>query len=163
MLKILPVSKRGDMAAIRELLQAYADALEFNLDFQGFEQELENLPGEYAPPEGVLLLACWQNEPAGCVALRKLSNRTCEMKRLYVKPELRNLGIGQTIVEHIIREARCLGYARMRLDTVPSMARARALYTKLGFKSIAPYRFNPIEGAVFMELQLSTEELSNGN
>ena len=154
MLKIVPVRKANDLAAIQGLLRAYADALEFDLGFQDFEKELETLPGDYAPPEGALLLARWEGEPAGCVALRKLAGETCEMKRLYVKPHFRSMGIGKALVDHIIRTARRRGYVCMRLDTVPSMARARALYTAEGFTPIAPYRFNPIAGAAFMELQL---------
>ena len=119
------------------------------------EEELSSLPGQYAPPEGRLLIAAYGDDPAGCIALRKLENRICEMKRLYVKPQFRGAGIGRALAEAIIEEAKEIGYHRMRLDTVPPMESARSLYTSLGFKKIGAYRYNPIQGAEFMELALA--------
>ncbi|UCF86404.1 MAG: GNAT family N-acetyltransferase [Desulfobacteraceae bacterium] len=136
------------------IFKEYASSLDFDLDFQNFREELNSLPGQYAPPSGRLLIAMYKDKPAGCIALRKVSHGMCEMKRLYVKPQFRGLGVGKAITEYIIEEAKQIGYGRMRLDTVPSMEKARALYVSLGFKEIKPYRYNPIEGSRFMELAL---------
>ena len=154
MLKIFLVEKDQDLTSARHLLIEYAESLDFDLDFQGFDQELANLPGGYAPPKGYLLLAEYEGQLAGCVALRGLSQNMCEMKRLYVRPEFRGLGIGRALAQFVIEQARTIGYTYMRLDTAPSMQAARALYLSLGFRQISPYRYNPIEGAVFMELEL---------
>jgi putative acetyltransferase len=142
----------------RELLQEYAASLGFNLEFQGFSEELATLPGSYAPPLGRLLLAWVGEEAAGCVALRPIEPGICEMKRLYVRPAFRGAGLGRRLAERVVREARDAGYGKMRLDTLPAMAGARALYQALGFRPIPPYRPNPIDGAVFLELTLHTDE-----
>ena len=154
MLKIFLVEKDQDLTSARQLLIEYADSLDFDLDFQGFDEELANLPGDYVPPKGYLLLAEYKGQLAGCVALRQLEESICEMKRLYVRPEFRGLGIGKALAQFVIEQARTIGYTYMRLDTAPSMQAARALYLSLGFRQISPYRYNPIEGAVFMELEL---------
>lgn len=140
--------------AIRTLFVEYAASLGFDLAFQDFECELEELPDGYTSPEGCLLLATYGGQPAGCVALRKLADGICEMKRLYVRPAWRGLQIGRCLAEAVIAEARQLGYARMRLDTVPGMDRAQDLYRALGFYEIDAYRYNPIPGARYMELNL---------
>ncbi len=140
MLKIVLVKTKEHLQQIRQLFEEYAASLDFNLSFQNFEEELANLPGDYTLPEGRLLLAWWDNQVAGCVALRKISPEGCEMKRLYVRPQFRRLEIGRTLAGEIIEEAKKIGYTWMRLDTVPSMKRARALYDSLGFKRIPPYR-----------------------
>lgn len=153
-LKIYAIETEKDLEAIKELFAEYAASLKFNLDFQNFEEELANLPGDYAPPMGCLLLAKYEDQPAGCVALRQQSEGICEGKRLYVRPEFRGSGVGRKLVEAIIAEARRLGYSCIRGDTVPSMQVAQALYASLGFKEIGPYYDNPIEGAKFIELEL---------
>lgn len=140
--------------AVRPLLREYADSLGFPLDFQDFERELAQLPGDYAPPRGLLLLARVNDEDAGCVALRPLGGDTCEMKRLYVRAEHRGAGLGRLLAEAVVAEARGLGYARMRLDTVPGMESAQSLYRRLGFTEIEPYTANPVDGARFLELVL---------
>jgi ribosomal protein S18 acetylase RimI-like enzyme len=143
------------LAAIRQLFEEYAASLDVDLCFQGFEQELAELPGDYALPKGRLLVALDGTTLAGCVALRKISNEVCEMKRLYVRPEFRGKKHGLGLVQAILQEARAIGYRRMRLDTLPSMKQAVALYRSLGFKEIPPYRNNPICGALFFELDLT--------
>ncbi len=152
------------IAQIRELFLEYAKALGFSLCFQGFDKELAGLPGEYAPPEGRLLLAEYQGELAGCGALHKLDSETCEMKRLYLRPNFRGRGLGRVLAEALIVEARNISYKRMRLDTVePMMKDAVGLYRKLGFKEIAPYRPNPIAGTMYMELELQSLRHLPGN
>jgi GNAT superfamily N-acetyltransferase len=140
----------ADLDEIRALLREYAAWLEVDLCFQNFEQELAGLPGDYAPPRGRLLIA----EGAGCVALRAIDSEVCEMKRLYLRPEHRGLGLGRRLVQAIIDEARSVGYRRMRLDTMPKMDSAQRLYASLGFREIAAYRYNPEPGARFLELAL---------
>ena len=154
MLRIFAAEEDRDIESAKTLFVEYAESLGFDLSFQDFDEELANLPGDYGPPAGCLLLADYKGRPAGCVALRRLGEGICEMKRLYVRPELRGLGIGRALAEAVIEQARKIGYDCMRLDTVPSMTGARALYVSLGFKRTGPYRYNPIEGAVFMELLL---------
>ncbi len=133
----------------------YANSLGFSLCFQSFDKELAGLPGDYSPPDGRLLLAEYEGQLAGCVALHRLEPEICEMKRLYLRPSFRGKGLGRSLAETVISEARRIGYTRMRLDTVePVMRDAVAMYRQLGFKEIAPYRSNPIAGAMYMELEL---------
>ncbi|MGA8617699.1 MAG: GNAT family N-acetyltransferase [Candidatus Sulfotelmatobacter sp.] len=145
----------SQLGEARELFLEYAQSLGFSLCFQNFDKELAGLPGDYAPPEGRLLLAEYDGQLAACVALHKLDSGICEMKRLYLRPQFRGKGLGRILAERIIAEARQIGYQQMRLDTVePIMKDAVAMYRKLGFKEIAPYRPNPIAGAMYMELKL---------
>jgi GNAT superfamily N-acetyltransferase len=147
---LVVVRESSDVEEVRALVREYAASLPFALDFQDFDRELNELPGDYAPPKGALLLA----RGAGCVGLRPIDETTCEMKRLYVRPSARGTGLGRRLAEAAITKARTLGYTRMRLDTVPGMDSAQSLYEHLGFEDIPPYRANPIPGARFLELEL---------
>ena len=154
-LQIIPASSSAQIAQARELFLEYAASLGFSLCFQNFDQELEGLPGEYALPEGRLLLAEYEGQLADCVALHKVEPGICEMKRLYLRPQFRGKGLGRMLAEHLIAEARQAGYRRVRLDTVePVMKDAVAMYRAMGFRDIAPYRPNPMTGALYMELDL---------
>lgn len=155
--RITPAITATDLAAITDLFRAYAASLDVDLAYQDFKAELAGLPGKYAPPSGALLLARGVGgHNLGCVALRAMETPgCCEMKRLYVAPEGRGLGLGRRLVEALIQEAKRLGYREMQLDTLPSMADAQALYRKLGFEVAVPYYDTPIEGTVFLRRQLT--------
>ena len=154
-LAVIQAETSTQIAQARELFLEYAQSLGFSLCFQNFDKELAELPGDYAAPDGRLLLAEHEGKVAGCVALHRLESSTCEMKRLYLRPEFRGKRWGGALAECVIAEARRIGYHRMRLDTVePLMSDAVAMYRKMGFKEIPPYRPNPIAGTIYMELEL---------
>jgi len=140
---------------IKQLFLEYAQSLEIELTFQNFEAEFETLPGKYAPPDGALILVLVDGKGAGCIALRKLSEGICEMKRLYVRDDYRGLGIGKKIITMIIEEAKRLKYRYIRLDTLPTMKKAQDLYMSFGFYDIESYVYNPIEGVRFLEFKLN--------
>ena len=156
MLTIVQAETAAQVATAREMIEEYAAWLEFKLCFQGYEEEIQSLPGKYAPPAGRLLLALWDGRPAGVIALRPLEEPgVCEMKRLYVRPEFRGHQIGRVLAEWIIREAAEIGYSRMRLDTISGkMDSAIAMYRTLGFAEISPYYKTPVGETLFMELAL---------
>lgn len=149
---ISPARSRPDVDDVRSLMEAYAAALGVDLSYQGFAAELVALPGPYAPPRGALLLARGNDGRAvGCVALRPmLEAGCCEMKRLYVGDAARGTGLGRRLAEAIMAEGARLGYREMRLDTLPGMTEAIALYRSLGFAAVAPYYQTPIEGTIFL-------------
>ena len=154
-MKLIQAQSAEEIDRARKLFEEYAAGLGIDLCFQSFEKELAELPGKYVPPGGRLLIAVDEHQAAGCVALRKIADGVCEMKRLYVRPGFRGTGLGHTLAEAIILAAREIGYQRMRLDTLPGkMDRAIAMYRSLGFKEIGPYYDNPVKGALFMELEL---------
>jgi ribosomal protein S18 acetylase RimI-like enzyme len=154
-LEIVQAQSPAQIAQVRELFLEYARSLGFSLCFQGFDTELASLPGDYASPDGRLLLAEFDGQLAGCGALHKLDAGNCEIKRLYVRPQFRGHRIGRLLTEKLIAEARAIGYKAMRLDTVADrMREAVELYRPLGFREISPYRENPIPSALYMELTL---------
>ena len=154
-MRFIQASQVDEIDFARGLFREYEAWLGLDLCFQNFEKELAELPGAYAPPTGRLLLAFENDQLAGCVALRKLSDGVCEMKRLFLRPQFHGQGRGRELAERIINEARDAGYKRMRLDTLPQqMGKAIALYRELGFKEIEAYYTNPVSGALFMELEL---------
>jgi ribosomal protein S18 acetylase RimI-like enzyme len=153
-MRIIAAHSDEQLATVRRLFVEYARSLNIDLCFQGFEQELAELPGRYAPPSGRLLLALEGEAVAGCVALRKIDDGICEMKRLYVRPAFRGMGAGRLLVTAVLEAARACGYRLMRLDTLGSMKEAQLLYESFGFIRTAPYYENPTAEVVFMELNL---------
>lgn len=145
----------GDIDGVRALLREYEAEIGVDLCFQSFERELAELPGKYAPPAGVLLVARAGGEFAGCVGLRQLDGDVCEMKRLYVRPAYRRAGAGRALVTEVVAAAKRIGYRRMRLDTLDTMHAAQALYRALGFRPTEPYGHHPIAGTVFLEFALA--------
>ena len=154
MTRIIHAHTKAHYQSTRELFIQYADSLGFDLEFQGFSRELAGLPGDYASPGGCILLAEVGGGFTGCVALRPLQDKICEMKRLYVIPEYQGRGIGRALAGSVIGEARKKGYQKMRLDTIESMKAAQTLYCSLGFKTIEAYCYNPLDNPSFMELDL---------
>jgi putative acetyltransferase len=153
-MKICQATTLDEIAQARCLFEEYAAWLKVDLCFQGFAAELAGLPGVYAPPRGRLLLALTGDEVKGCIALRPLDGRICEMKRLFVRPAFRGQSVGRLLAERIITEARAIGYATMKLDTLPSMRAATRLYESLGFVHCGAYYDTPLSNTIFMELQL---------
>ena len=154
MLSIVPAVTTRDIEIARKLFREYQQSLGVDLCFQGFEDELASLPGSYAPPRGRLLIARDGDEAAGCVALRPLGGDLCEMKRLYLRPSRRGTGAGRALAMRVIDEARAIGYRAMRLDTLPMMSEAIALYESLGFRPIPAYYESPVPGTLYMERAL---------
>lgn len=167
-MEIVQAVTSEQVGQVRVLFLEYAEWIGVDLGFQGFERELAELPGDYARPDGRLLLALAGatldgaklagDEAAGCVALRRFSETDCEMKRFYVHPAFRGTGAGRALAEAVIAEARAAGYERMLLDTLPMMGAAQALYRSLGFVATEAYRYNPVEGAEFLALRLRPAE-----
>jgi putative acetyltransferase len=153
-----PAQFPEDLQTVRALFLDYQSELGIDLCFQGFDAELAELPGAYAPPAGTLLLACVDGEPAGCCAMRPLFNtdhlNACEMKRLFVRPAFRGFGLGRMLVERILSDGQLAGYTTMLLDTLSDMETARALYQEMGFVEVAPYYHSPIPGAHYLKVDL---------
>lgn len=156
MIRLHVAASASDLESVRTLFREYADSLGVNLEYQGFEEEVRDLPGKYAPPSGTLVLAFDDDDLVGCVGVRPIDDEIAEMKRLYVRPAGRGLGLGRTLAEAAIRFATVTGYSRMRLDTLPQMDRAQELYRSLGFMPIDAYRYSAVPGTVFLELVLTT-------
>jgi ribosomal protein S18 acetylase RimI-like enzyme len=154
MLEIRPAASAEEIEAARTLFREYASGLDLDLSFQNFDEELAALPGGYAPPDGRLLLAWDGTKASGCAALRRFADGVGEMKRLYVRPAWRGTGLGRALAAAVIAAARAVGYATLRLDTLPQMVAAQELYRALGFHEIMAYRANPVHGASYMELAL---------
>ncbi|WLD27410.1 Acetyltransferase (GNAT) family protein [Clostridioides difficile] len=153
-LKFVEANDLENLENVKILFTEYSNSLNIDLCFQDFNNELKTLPGKYEKPSGSLILAFVDENLAGCVALKKLEDKVCELKRLYVRDKFRGLKIGKILLEEIVEEAKKIGYTYMRLDTLPSMKSAQGLYEKIGFYDIDPYTYNPIEGARYMELKL---------
>ena len=153
-MEIAEVRGGQPLADVRQLFEEYAAWLAIDLSFQNFAEEVANLPGDYAPPSGTLLLGLVDGVAAGCVAIRRSDDTGCEMKRLYVRPRFQRLGCGRQLAERAIHWARAAGYDCIRLDTLPVMAGAQRMYERLGFVDVPPYRYNPIAGSRFLELGL---------
>jgi carbonic anhydrase len=158
MLTIFPAHETRFIPEIKAMFLEYETFLDFDLCFQDFEIELQSLPGDYAPPSGRLFMAQWESQPAGCIALRKRSEETCEMKRLWVRPEFRGFAIGRALAERLVSEAGKIGYKTLVLDTVPKLKTAIALYHSMGFVEAQPYYDTPIDCTVFMQLDLTERE-----
>jgi len=152
MVRILPADTKETSKYAKTLFRAYAQSLDFDLSFQGFDKEMATFPEQYAPPKGSLLLAMSDNQPVGCVGIRYFGKSIGEMKRLYVIPAFRGGQVGRQLAHAAITSAKSIGYKSIRLDTIASMENANQLYHSLGFKPIPPYRENPLEGAVYLEL-----------
>jgi len=155
-LMLVSAASGDEIGTMRTLLREYQRSVDTDLCFQNFEQELAKLPGNYAPPDGRLLLGYANGLPAGCVAMRRLDAETAEMKRLFVRPGYRGSGFGRVFAQAIIDAARSQGYRRLVLDTLPGMREAQALYAALGFREIGAYTDNPVAGTLFMGLELAS-------
>lgn len=157
--RIVDAVGAASVALARELVREYAAWLAIDLEYQHFERELATFPGDYAPPHGALLLARVGEASAGCVALRRLDPQICEMKRLWVREDFQRRGVGGALAAAIMARAARLGYARMRLDTLPRMASALALYRQLGFREIPAYYPSPVPGTIYLEMTLGRPEV----
>lgn len=153
-IEIEKISSKQDLEDVKQLFREYANFLQVDLCFQGFEAELAKLPAKYAEPEGSIFLAQVNGQPAGCIALWKLEEGVCEMKRLFVKPEFQGLGLGKILANRLMEEAKIKGYVKMKLDTLRRLQSANYLYKSLGFIETLPYNFNPEEDIVYFEKAL---------
>ena len=147
-------ASEAEIETVRTLFREYEKSLGISLCFQNFAEEVAGLPGDYAPPDGRLLIAFVGRRPAGCVALRRIGEGVAEMKRLYVRLRFRGMKLGRQLTEAVLEEARSIGYRAVRLDTLPSMREAQTLYLSMGFADIPPYNDHPVEGTRFMEKRL---------
>lgn len=154
MIRLETAESAEHLVQVRALLQEYGDSRPNDPALVDFAEEINNLPGKYTPPAGNIILAYCDDEPAGCVAVHQLDDDICEMKRLYVSPKFRGKGIGRSLSMAIIEQARLIGYSRMRLDSIPSMKAAQALYESIGFYEIPDYRNNPNEDTKYYEIGL---------
>ena len=154
MINYITSKTEQDFADAKDLFLEYANSLNFELCFQNFENEISDLPAQYSEPTGCIILCYKDDKPIGCVGLRKFAEGICEMKRLYLKNEARGKGIGRVLAEKVIEKAKELGYKKMQLDTIETMKEAISLYKSMGFKEISPYRFNPVKGVIYMEIEL---------
>jgi putative acetyltransferase len=150
MLQVTQAQRADEIDIVRSLLREYQQRLGVDLSFQGFAAELDALPGSYAPPSGRLLLAWHEQAPVGCVALQRIDASRAEMKRLYVPPSARGLGVGRKLVAQLLSDAQAIGYSEVVLDTLPTMSEAQRLYRQFGFRDIEPYRPNPIAGTRYL-------------
>lgn len=153
-IEIKKIASAEDLEDVKQLFREYANFLQVDLCFQGFESELAKLPAKYAEPEGSIFLAKVNEMPAGCIALWKLEDGVCEMKRLYVKPEFQGLGLGKQLANVLLEEAKLKGYQKMKLDTLQRLSAANNLYTNLDFTKTIPYNINPEEDVVYYEKEL---------
>ena len=160
MIKLQAVENADHVAHAKALFQEYAETRKNDPALDDFHEEIDNLPGKYAAPDGNLILAYSDGKAAGCVAVHKLADGVCEMKRLYVSPRLRGRGIGRYLVEAILKQAAMIGYSRLRLDSIPSMRKAQALYESIGFHEISAYRPNPNEGTKYYEIELHNKSMN---
>ncbi len=158
MIEIINAETSEQIKEAQELFRDYETWFGVDLSFQNFDEEVAGLPGKYARPDGRLLLAFVDGKPAGGVALRKLEDKTCEMKRLFIREDFRRLGLGKKLIEKLIEEARLTGYEKLRLDTYPpKMQKAVEIYKSYGFREIPPYYYNPYSESLFMELDLTAK------
>jgi putative acetyltransferase len=153
-LEIRAANTDGDVVVVRELWREYWESFGLSLDFQGFGSEMRGLPGVYGADSGALLLALYKDEPAGTIALRRLDEKSGEVKRLYLRPQFRGLGLGRRLVEEVVKRARGFGYDCLYADTLPVMIDALSLYERMGFERIAAYAPVPTPGAIYMKLRL---------
>jgi ribosomal protein S18 acetylase RimI-like enzyme len=160
MINLQTVENENHLVQVRALFQEYAETRKNDPALVDFPEEINNLPGRYAPPAGAIILAYYDGKRAGCVALQRLDDDICEMKRLYVSQELRGKGVGRCLTKAIVEQARILGYSRMRLDSIPSMETAQTLYKSIGFYEIPDYRNNPNEGTKYYEIQLHNKSMN---
>lgn len=149
-MQVTQAQSADEIAIVRSLMREYQQRLGVDLSFQGFAAELDALPGSYAPPSGRLLLAWHEQAPVGCVALQRIDASRAEMKRLYVPPSARGLGVGRRLVAQLLSDAQAIGYSEVVLDTLPTMSEAQRLYHQFGFRDIEPYRPNPIAGTRYL-------------